>query len=51
MAGTRSATAKAAADIEDATHIAAPMAHIALVLLQVCCAAVTAYWQSTRCFS
>lgn len=42
MAGTRSATAKAAADIEDATHIAAPMAHIALVLLQVCCAAVTA---------
>ena len=31
MAGTRSATAKAAADIEDATHIAAPMAHIALV--------------------
>ena len=41
MAGTRSATAKAAADIEDARHVAAPMAHVLLVCLQACCALVT----------
>ena len=41
MAGTRSATAKAAADIEDARHVAAPMPHVLLICLQACCALVT----------
>ena len=38
MAGTRAAAAKAAAEqkeIEDATHVAAPLAHVSLVLLAV----------------